>query len=128
MKMTIKKISKINLLLLGILLLSFIFRFYRLTDWFSFGMDQEYEAYLVKNIVTAKHFPLIGVNVSDTGLYLGPFFIYLAALPFILFNGHPLGFAFFSSVLGVVTTLAVFIVAGKMFGRRQALFASFFYG
>lgn len=123
----LKKISKIKILLLGILILAFIFRFYRLFDWFSFGMDQEYEAFLVKNIVTGRHFPLIGVNAADTGLYLGPFFIYLAVIPYLLFQGNPLGFAFFSSALGVATTLVIFLAVRVMFNRRAALLASFFY-
>src|SRR3989337_808761 len=84
-------------LLLSILFLAVFFRFYHLSDWFSFGMDQEYEAFLVKNIVTGKHFPAIGVNAADTGLYLGPFFIYLAVIPYLLFQGNLLSFAFFSS-------------------------------
>ena len=121
MKKAFKKIGKIKILLLGILILAFIFRFYRLSEWFSFGMDQEYEAFLVKNIVSGRHFPLIGVNAADTGLYLGPFFIYLAVIPYLLFQGNPLGFAFFSSALGVVTTLVIYLATGKMFNRRSAL-------
>ena len=127
MKKAFKKIGKIKILLLGILILAFIFRFYRLSEWFSFGMDQEYEAFLVKNIVGGRVFPLIGVNAADTGLYLGPFFIYLAVIPYLLFQGNPLGFAFFSSALGVVTTLVIYLATGKMFNRRSALLASFFY-
>ena len=123
----LKKISRIRILLLGVLVLAFLFRFYHLTDWFAFGMDQEYEAFLAKNIVEGAHFPLIGVNAADTGLYLGPLFIYFSALPYLLFGGNPAGFAIFASSLGVMTTLVVFLVAKKMVNRRAALLAAFFY-
>lgn len=122
-----KKISKYKLLLFGVLLLAFIFRFYKLTDWFSFGMDQEYEAYIVRNIASLRHFPLIGVNASDSGLYLGPFFIYLATLPYILFQGNPIGWAITASLLGVAVTFLIFIITRKIFSLKAAYFASFIY-
>lgn len=91
-------------------------------------MDQEYEALIVKNIVSLKHFPLIGVNAADTGFYLGPFFIYFAAIPFFLFSGNPLGWAVTASTIGVVTTLLLFKVGEQLFTKRIGLVASLFYG
>lgn len=127
----IKKIKSFSkrypLLLTGILLLAVLFRFYKLPDFFPFGMDQEYEVYLVRNIVSLKHFPAIGVNASDTGLYLGPFFIYLSVIPFILFSGNPLGFAVTASGLGLLTTWALYYFSNRIFGVTTALFAAFFY-
>lgn len=127
----IKKIKplfkKLPFILAVILLLAFLFRFYKLSDWFSFGMDQEYEIYLVRNIASLKHFPAIGVNASDTGFYLGPFFIYLSVIPFILFLGNPLGFAVTASGLGLLTTWALYYLANRIFGVKTALFSAFFY-
>jgi len=60
-----RKVNRTSLILFIILLLAFFFRFYKLTEWFSFGMDQEYEAFLVKNIVEGNHIPLIGVNAGE---------------------------------------------------------------
>ncbi len=113
--------------LLLILLLALILRFYRLKTWFLFGMDQEYEAFLVKNILTGKHFPLIGVNASDTGIYLGPFFIYLAAIPYLFFRGNPLGGAVTASSLGVITTFALYKLGKVWFSEKVGLLASFFW-
>lgn len=127
MKRTLRHIVKNNLPLIFILLLAFFFRFYNLTNWFSFGMDQEYEALLIKNIVSLKHIPLIGVNISDTGLYLGPFFLYLGSIPFIIFGGNPLGWAITASLLGVITTYFIYKITEEIYGKRPAIFASFFY-
>lgn len=114
-------------LLGGILLLSFFFRFYNFHNLLFFGMDQEYEAFIVKNIVSLRHFPLIGVNASDTGLYLGPAFIYFAAIPFALFGGNPIGWGITASLLGVFTTYLIYWVGRRIFSTRVGLIASFFY-
>ena len=121
------KLSAKHFFLLLILLLALILRFYRLNTWFLFGMDQEYEAFLVKNILTGKHFPLIGVNASDTGLYLGPIFIYFAAIPYFIFQGNPLGGAVTASSLGVITTFALYKLGKVWFSEKVGLLASFFW-
>lgn len=132
MSVTPKKIlSKISnktiVFLIGILILSFVFRFYKIHDWQFFGMDQEYEAYLVKNILTGKHFPLIGVNASDTGIYLGPIFIYFAAIPYFFSSGNPIGWAITASLIGILTTLVVYKVGRHMFSKESGLLAAFIY-
>ena len=119
--------NKIKISLFFILLIAFIFRFYKIDEWLFFGMDQEYEALIIKNILTGRHFPLIGVNASDTGFYLGPFFIYAASLPYALFSGNPIGGALFASLLGVLTCYFVFLIGKKIFNERIGLLAMFFY-
>lgn len=128
MQKILKGKNKINLVLLvAIISISFFFRFYKIHDWLSWGMDQEYEAFLVKNILNFKHFPLIGVNASDTGLYLGPAFIYFAAIPFAVFGGNPLGWAITASLIGIAVTYLIYKVAKEMFSQKTGLFASFLY-
>lgn len=126
----IKKLYKSHkeYILLGIvLILAIFFRYYHIYQWQFFGMDQAYEAFLAQNIVTGHHFPLIGVNASDTGLYLGPLFIYFAAIPFFLSGGNPLGWSIVASLLGVVTTLVIFWVGKEMYNTRVGFLAAFLY-
>lgn len=111
----------------AIILLAFIFRFYNLSSWIFFGMDQEYEALIVKNILTGKHFPLIGVNAGDTGLYLGPFFIYFATIPFALFSGNPVGWAITASAIGIFVCCLIYKIGKEMFSQKTGVFASLFY-
>lgn len=127
--MTIKNIwiKRTSYLLVIILLLALFFRFYNLQNWLSFGMDQEYEAFLVKNIVNGIHFPLIGVNVSDTGLYLGPAFIYFATVPYVLFGGNPIGWGITASIFGVLTVYLIFRIGKEMFSDKVGIFSSLLY-
>ena len=127
MKRTVSASKQFPLVLFFILFLAFIFRFYNLRELFLFGMDAEYEAFLVRNIVNGVHFPAIGVNAADLGIYLGPIFIYLSVIPYILFFGSPMGFAVFASAIGVFTTYVMFRIVKTMFGGKAGYFASFFY-
>lgn len=127
MKKRIKRGKSTILILTAIVLLAFFFRFYKLHEWVFFGMDQEYEALIVKNILTGKHLPLIGVNAGDTGVYLGPVFVYLAAVPFALFSGNPFGWALTASALGVIVSYLIYKIAKEMFSERVGIFASLFY-
>lgn len=119
--------SQASFVLIVILLHAFFMRFYKIHDLLFWGMDQEYEAFLVKNILTGKHLPLIGVNASDTGLYLGPAFIYFASIPFAIFGGNPLGWAITASLLGVITTYIVFRIGKRIFSQVTGLISALLY-
>ena len=73
-------------------------------------MDEEYQAFLVKNIIVNHHIPLIGVNVAGTGLYLGPFFTWISVIPYWLFKLNPLGTAWASALIGSLTAVVLFYV------------------
>lgn len=122
-----KKRIEVSLALFFILFLASFLRFYKMHDFLFFGMDQEYEAFLAKNIITLKHFPLIGVNASDTGLYLGPAFIYFASILFYLFSGNPLGWAITASLIGTLVCFLIYKIGKEMFSERTGLYACLFY-
>ncbi len=110
-----------------ILLLSALFRFYRFPELFHWTMDEDYWSYLPYNIATGYHFPAIGGHIAGTGLYAGPLFIYLMALPAKIFFGNPLGFGYLVAGLGVLNTFLIYHVAQKLFSHRAAIFSAFFY-
>lgn len=120
-------INSAKYFLLLILLLSVLFRFYNFRSWITFGMDQENEYYIVRNIVQRTHFPAIGLSAGDTGLYRGPVILYLSAIPYALARGNPVGGAVLASSLGVFVTLLVFFIARRLFTEKIALLSSFMY-
>lgn len=110
-----------------ILILAIIFRFYKLQDWISWGMDQENEIFIVRNIVSGHHFPLIGLSIADTGMYRGPLLLYLSSIPYILFSGDPIGGALFASMMGVLVCFLIFYIGSKIFSYKVGFFASLLY-
>lgn len=107
-----------------ILLLAAFLRFYKLPDLFHWTLDEEFWAYIPFNIATGYHIPLIGGPISGTGLYLGPLFVWLMALPFWLTGGDPLGAALVVSTLGVLTTALIFWAGKSLFDKGTGLVAA----
>ena len=122
--MKFRKIEK--LLPWLIVALAFFLRFFRGEALFPFTMDEEYQALLVKQILEKRHLPLIGVNVADTGLYLGPFFTYFSVIPYFLFGSSPIGGVLLAALLGAVTTFVLFKL-GEVLDKPVGLLASFLY-
>ena len=112
--------------LIVILLLAVFLRFSKLTELFHWTMDEEFWSYLPFNVATGYHLPLIGGHISGTGLYSGPLFVWLMAIPFFVAGGNPVGIAAIVSAMGVATTLATFVVGKTLFDRRTGLFAALF--
>ncbi|MDP3994219.1 MAG: glycosyltransferase family 39 protein, partial [bacterium] len=82
--------------------------------------------YLAQSIV--KNFHLIWIGVGSTAdFYLGPLWTYLTAGLLWLSKGTPLITGYFSVALGVITTLAVFLVGKKVFGKRAGLVSMLLY-
>lgn len=114
------------LLLAVILLLATFLRVYKLSANFVFGVDEEYQAYLAQTII--KNFHLIWIGVGSTAdFYLGPFWTYLTSGLLFLSRGTPLITGYFVAILGVATTLMVFVVGNKVFNYKTGILASLLY-
>lgn len=86
-----------------------------------FGFDQGREMLAAKNIVV-NHKPIligteIGAGVAGiSGIFQGPVYYYLLTIPFILFNGNPVGGVFLMLVFGLLSILFGFYFGKKLFG------------
>lgn len=118
---------KAKIALVLILIMAIFMRFYRLPQLLHWTMDEEFWSYLPFNIASGYHFPLIGGHIAGTGLYSGPLFIYLMAIPAKIFSGNPIGFGITVSAIGVLASGLIFIAAQKMFDLRTGLLAAALY-
>ena len=103
-------------------------RTYKVADFFSFNFDEEYQASLAWEQVKNWHPIWIGVSASNINYYLGPGFVYLNALLFALSSGDPAILAWFSTILGIATTISIYYVVSKIFNKRIGFIAMTLYG
>ncbi len=123
-----ENVHKFRLVIIaGIVLIGVFFRFYAIHDWLIFGMDQEYQTLISESITSGRNVPLIGVNASDTGLYLGPWFSYGAAAIHWVSAGNPLGGAIVSSLMGLAVVILIYALGTRLLGRQAALMAALLY-
>ncbi len=110
-----------------ILLLSAILRFYNLPNSFVFAGDEEHQAILAETIVKHFHIIWIGVNAAHLGFYLGPYWVYFTYFWLVLSKGDPLITGYVSSTIGVLTTLLIILVGKDLFSKKVGLLAGLLY-
>lgn len=120
--------TKEGILLTAIIPLAGILRFYNLEMGMHYMGDEGRDALIASEIITGKHFPLIGPPTSVGNLYLGPLYFYLMA-PFLgLFGFNPLGPAVFVAVLSLLTIVLIYILGKEIFSSWLAgIVAAFLY-
>lgn len=106
--------KKRTVFIIFLLLLAALLRFYRIGELTEFLGDQGRTGILIWNAWTNKNLPLVGPSVLS-GQYLGPFFYYFIALPFIISNFHPLAPALWMATFGILSVFLVFYVGEKLF-------------
>ena len=116
---------KYFLILVIILVIGLFFRTYKLVERFGFGHDGDLYSWIVKDIVIDHHFRLIGQLTSAEGIFIGPFFYYLL-VPFYLISGmDPIGSAYLSPLVGILTILSYYFVLTKLFNKQVGITAAF---
>ncbi|OGE42611.1 hypothetical protein A3B45_00180 [Candidatus Daviesbacteria bacterium RIFCSPLOWO2_01_FULL_39_12] len=125
--MTFLKKYRVLLIVLILISLSLFLRFYRLSEVYIFGFDEEYQATYAWSIVKDPHPIWIGVSASFLDFYMGPYFTYFTALWLWISSGDPLLTAYVAALVGVITCLAVFFVGWKFFNLIVGIIASLLY-
>jgi len=93
---------------------------------FLFGFDQGRDYLAVKNIVEDHRLTLIGSEIGAgvagfRGIFHGPFYYYLLALPFIIFRGDPYGGMVLIFILGIATIVVAYAIGRRLFSARVGL-------
>jgi hypothetical protein len=103
-----------------------VMRLYRLPEMASFDFDQEYAANFAWSVLKEYPIQLIGQGLSVQGLFMGPLYFYFLTPFFAFFNLHPVGGAVGSVFIGLITIVAYYYYANKLFGKPAGLIAAFF--
>lgn len=105
-----------------ILLASFIFigawfRMHGILDGsFSFTYDVGRDLLAVEDIVLQQNPTLLGPTTGVEGVFYGPWWYYVLAVPFVFTGGNPQGIAFFIALIGLLNIILGFIVGKKIGG------------
>lgn len=108
--------------IVGIFLLGFFLRAQEtLSNNYLFLLDQGRDMMDVKGIVFNHHLTLIGPNTSLGGVFQGPLYYYLLAVPTFLFNGDPWGNMLLMLILSMSVLGIGFYFIKKYFGMTSAI-------
>lgn len=113
-------------LLLLIVSASFL-RLYRFRDFLEFLGDQGRDALVAKQILINHDITLLGPGTSVGNMYLGPLYYYLMVPSLAVTYPDPIGPALAVAVLGIVTTVFVYVLGKDIVGKRAAGIAAVLY-
>lgn len=92
---------------------------------FLFLLDQGRDLMDVKSIVFDHHLTLIGPYTSLQGIFQGPLFYYLLAIPAFITQGDPWGVVALMLLISMSVLIVSFVVMQRFFGWQAALVTSF---
>jgi 4-amino-4-deoxy-L-arabinose transferase-like glycosyltransferase len=121
---------KNKLILIALIIVIFIGSWLRLhgifSNSFAFTYDVGRDLLATKNIVENHDVMLIGPTTGLEGLFYGPVWYYILAVPFVLSGGNPQFIAFFIALTGIAAVTIGFFVGKKIDGIFLGfVFASF---
>src|SRR6266705_78168 len=122
--------KKEYILLAIIVLVGAYMRFSGITsNSFAFTYDVGRDMLALQQIVYHHKIPLIGFTTGMPGIFYGPWWYYLLALPFAISGGNPQYIAYFIGLTGMATIILMYILGKKIsdtwLGIALASFISF---
>lgn len=103
--------------LIAIIVFSLILRIIKLEELFYFTYDESVFAFVGRRFALWHHIPLIG-GATPFGFHVAPYFYWFFGLTLTLGNLNPIIWGFISALLGLATTVMMFIV-GKTFSNKK---------
>ncbi|MBI5151234.1 MAG: glycosyltransferase family 39 protein [Candidatus Pacebacteria bacterium] len=113
-------IRKTYIFALVILLCSAFLRLYRFETFVEFLDDQGRDAIIMKKILVNHDITLLGPGTSVGKMYLGPLYYYVMSPFLALTYPSPIGPAVAVALLGVMTSVGVYLVGRNVIGEYGA--------
>ena len=118
-------------LIIIILVVAAILRFWHLEELTTFSGDQGYDFLIVKRMIADGKFTLLGPKIGPYNgvgdLYLGPAYYYLLAPSLLLFRLDPIGPAVLTVVASLGTIFLIYKIGVKYFRRSIAILSASLY-
>ena len=113
-----------NLMILGILLLAFFVRVYRIDKLLGFYFDQGRDALVIWDFWKNGKLFLIGPTTGIEGVFRGPWYYWLITPFYILGKGNPVWPSVFLSLTTVAGIFLAYKLADKLAGKWAGIIAA----
>ncbi len=117
--------TKTAVILIALTVLAFALRWYLMPSHLFFGPEQGRDFLVIRDIVENHKLTLIGSKTDIDGVFHGPVYYYLAAIPFTLSRGNPVFVAAFFTILQSVSVFLAYALAYEISkNKRTGLIAA----
>ena len=93
-------------------------RLIKIQDHLFFGFEQGRDLQIIQRIYQIKDFVLVGPSTSIGGVFHGPWYYYLLAIPLGLTSGNPLAASIFLIILGSFLPVVIYLLGRDLFGSK----------
>ncbi|MBI2051165.1 hypothetical protein HYT33_00150 [Candidatus Roizmanbacteria bacterium] len=104
----------------------FVFCYFRLKpiyfQTFPYTFDQGRDFLKAQELIKEKNLTFIGAPTGIGGVFHGAWWYYYLAVPYLLFQGHPSGFPFFTFVTFLTATILFFVFLKRELNFVSSLF------
>ncbi len=118
------KFNKPFFFILILFLISFYLRTYLIQQNLFFGPEQGIDFLAIKDIALNHNFTLIGSKTDVSGIFHGPAYYYLAAVPFLISQGDPVFVTTFFIFLNALTAIFIFYLGKEIKNTRLGFIAA----
>lgn len=98
---------------------AFFLRWWLMPTHLFFGPEQGRDFLAIRSIVYEKNFTLIGPKTDFNGVFHGPLYYYLSALPFALSRGNPLVVAATLILMQALTVFLAYAAGKEASGKKE---------
>ena len=114
-----------NILIILIVILGIMLRFYRLEANFSFSGELGQNLLEVKNYLIQGKIPLLGPQTSHPWLFFGPLYYWILTPFIMIFRYNPVSISYLGSISGILGIILNYIVVTKIVNKKTAIISSF---
>src|SRR3989344_9237476 len=107
----------------------FLFCYFRLKPLYfqtvGYTFDQGRDFLKAAEIIRDRNITFIGPTTGIQGLFHGAWYYYLLIIPFLIFQGNPIGFYYFNFLIQFVSFSFFYFFLKKFFGQKIALIIAY---
>lgn len=115
------------IILIALFLIALVLRFYLINTNLFFGPEQGRDLLVVRDIVLSHKIVLIGPRTAVDGIFHGPFYYYLAVIPFLISKGNPVFIAYFFIFINSLSVFFGYLLGKELFNKRVGLITAFLF-
>lgn len=111
-------------LLILIAAIAFTLRFYLIPQHLFFGPEQGIDFTVIRDIATGHKLTLIGSKTDIPGVFHGPLYYYISAVPFAITGGNPIAVIFTLILIQALTIFPIYGLGKELWNRQVGFIAA----
>lgn len=112
--------KKTEIILIVFVILAFFLRWHLMPGHLFFGPEQGRDFLAIRDIVESHKLTLIGSKTDVAGIFHGPIYYYIAAVPYLVSGGNPVFVLAFFTAVQSVSVILTYLLLFELTKKKRA--------